>query len=263
MAYLLDNGQTEGVRVYIVGFSVDKILYKPSKIKFLSGLGYAIYVAAFVLEDEEEEDGEGQTGTKADEKELDKKSAFVPRPITSSASLATMTLSPSGNDMNINVWSPKPSRPIATRGFAPTSPVTAGMQRVPSQESDTGDVGLNIDPSSPKPSAKDTKNIKFASIPDESLLITRPKPTTAFTFPDLAPSPPITGNARPQSASPNLVPFSANVFDTHLNTTSKDTVAVPPTWDPVDVFSYPVGQISVKNFVPDNLTFHRCVYMCI
>jgi hypothetical protein len=42
MAYLLDHLQTEGVRVYIVGFSIDNIKYKASKLKFLSGLNICV-----------------------------------------------------------------------------------------------------------------------------------------------------------------------------------------------------------------------------
>lgn len=55
---LLQHGETKGVRVYIVAFAIDQIKYKPSKVKFLSGLGYAIYVAAFELESEEENVGD-------------------------------------------------------------------------------------------------------------------------------------------------------------------------------------------------------------
>ena len=39
--------------MYIVGFSLSAIESSPSKLEFLSGLGYAIYVAAFDLDEKE------------------------------------------------------------------------------------------------------------------------------------------------------------------------------------------------------------------
>ena len=67
-AYMLE-GIKDRVQVFIVGFSCEKIAYKKSKIKFLSGLGYAIYVAAFNLDEdespsseEEDEDEEAKEG---------------------------------------------------------------------------------------------------------------------------------------------------------------------------------------------------------
>lgn len=55
VSYLLDN--TEDVDVFIVAFAKDAIAYKNSKLKFLSGLGYAIYIAAFDLDDDGESEG--------------------------------------------------------------------------------------------------------------------------------------------------------------------------------------------------------------
>ena len=62
VAYLL-QGKEFPFHVFIVGFSVNKIEFLHSKIKFLSGIGYAIYVTAFV----ETNDGEDTiSGTELD-----------------------------------------------------------------------------------------------------------------------------------------------------------------------------------------------------
>ena len=47
VAYLL-QGEEIPLHVFIVGFAVNRIEFLHSKINFLSGIGYAIYVAAFV-----------------------------------------------------------------------------------------------------------------------------------------------------------------------------------------------------------------------
>jgi hypothetical protein len=52
MSYMLYQGETGNVPVFIVGFAIDRIDYTPQKMNFFSGLGYAIYVAAFDLDAE-------------------------------------------------------------------------------------------------------------------------------------------------------------------------------------------------------------------
>ena len=53
-------------------------------------------------------------------------------------------------------------------------------------------------------------------------------------------------------------PFTASAAASSAGSSHKDILIVqsttmPHTWDPVDPFSYPVGNIPVKNWVPDNL----------
>lgn len=57
MAYQLDHEQEKEKEIFafIVALSIEKIEYKPYKLKFLSGLAVAIFVAAFDLEEEEKE----------------------------------------------------------------------------------------------------------------------------------------------------------------------------------------------------------------
>ncbi len=222
MAYLLDNGQTEGVRVYIVGFAIDKIKYKPSKLKFLSGLGYAIYVAAFVLEEEDDEETEGVKGSVG--KELDVKELFAPRPLgtphSSVSNLSGMPGAPDPNPSSIGVWSPKPSRVNLRAVIADNAVRSLSKDDV---------VGLNID--SPRQGSKDSpanrnKLISF----DELLTEDIPKRLDEVTI-----TPP----------------------ENHILTNNADNMTmIAPTWEPVDAFSYPIVNIPIKSIVPTNLTFH-------
>jgi hypothetical protein len=68
MAYLLD-GEYGGASVFIVGLSIDAIQFKQSKLRFLSGLGYAIYVAAFDFDDDDSEE-DSSHGFELDVKEF-------------------------------------------------------------------------------------------------------------------------------------------------------------------------------------------------
>jgi hypothetical protein len=52
MAYQLENVETNGTFIFIVGFAMGYVPYSVSKLKFLSGLGYAIYIAAFEIDDD-------------------------------------------------------------------------------------------------------------------------------------------------------------------------------------------------------------------
>jgi hypothetical protein len=55
MSYLVE-GVSGGTNVFIVALSMDKKDFKSQKLKFLQGVAYAIYVAAFDLDEEETEE---------------------------------------------------------------------------------------------------------------------------------------------------------------------------------------------------------------
>ena len=78
LCYQLDS-KTEKASVYIVAFATDKIDYKPAKVKFLSGLSYAIYIAAYDLD----ETNEGNESN--DVEQLDVKNKYVPRSLSTAA----------------------------------------------------------------------------------------------------------------------------------------------------------------------------------
>lgn len=98
MAYLLD-GKCEGASIFIVGLAFDVVDFKESKIRFLSGLGYAIYVAAFDFDfddDDQDDDDEESHDGGAEDNELDMKEfvpqrQFLPTPVPSDANLAGMS----------------------------------------------------------------------------------------------------------------------------------------------------------------------------
>ena len=80
MAYLLEETEeTSGMGVYIVGFALDRIEFNAKKLKFISGIGFAIFVAAFDLDEDDYPSGsaglsaEGVGGGQA---ELDVKTFF-------------------------------------------------------------------------------------------------------------------------------------------------------------------------------------------
>ena len=53
MAYWVE-GETAGCEVFIVGFFLYRVNFSHPKLKFITGLGYAIYVAAFELDEDVE-----------------------------------------------------------------------------------------------------------------------------------------------------------------------------------------------------------------
>ena len=93
-SYLVD-GETDGCDVYIVAFALSKLNFTPGKLKFLSGVGYAIYVAAFDLDENEDI-------AVAPQIELDVKE-FLPRPIRSSSQLDFNSLMDAGLIGNHNI----------------------------------------------------------------------------------------------------------------------------------------------------------------
>ena len=58
VAFIL-QGEDDRPDMFLVAFALDRIQRKPSKTKFMQGLGYAIVVAAYDMDAEEEEEGEG------------------------------------------------------------------------------------------------------------------------------------------------------------------------------------------------------------
>lgn len=79
VAYWLEGDFNE-LNVFIVGFALKSVPFKQSKLKFLNGIGYAIYVAAFDLD---EDDFSAETVTDLDNKE------FIPRVMSSTFSIST------------------------------------------------------------------------------------------------------------------------------------------------------------------------------
>lgn len=82
------------MNVFIVGFSVDLIPCKKKILRFLHGIGYSIYVAAFDLDDED--DMISETRSNATNESLDNKH-FFPRPLNVAPLPSLTTLTAAGS----------------------------------------------------------------------------------------------------------------------------------------------------------------------
>jgi serine/threonine protein kinase len=86
--------ETDGVIVFIVGYSFSILPFKRKILQFIYGMAYSIYIAAYGLDDVEDEALKGsRSATHTSRGSLDEK-AFNPRPFSSMASLSSDT--PSG-----------------------------------------------------------------------------------------------------------------------------------------------------------------------
>eukprot|EP01031_Cornospumella_fuschlensis_P025890 gene25890-31264_t len=166
MAYLLD-GKCEGASIFIVALAFDAVEYKDSKIRFLSGLGYAIYVAAFDFDfDDEDDDDDESCGDRVEENhELDVKAfvpmrQFQPTPLPSDANLAGMSAVSSVPNLSsgLGIWghnlssavlsalnTPRPhSDSIADSLSAGRSPRSNQLSPRSNQATPRGNVGLML-----------------------------------------------------------------------------------------------------------------------
>ena len=77
IAFLLDSADTGSAQIYLVCLGVKEIAFDPTKLKFLRGLGYTIYIAAFDIDGADREtggraaDGRDEEDGKAADDELD------------------------------------------------------------------------------------------------------------------------------------------------------------------------------------------------
>jgi Protein tyrosine and serine/threonine kinase len=237
------QAETGDVSVFIVGFAIDRIDYKPQKLKFLSGLGYAIYVAAFDLDAESDNESEGEGA-------LDQKE-FLPRPLTttfaSAMDLSSMggrkaSQDPMDKEVGMGVWGSQHMTELNLSAFAAAH---SQPTKLPSNVSSTNsfdsfhkDHNLIQPPmiESPGNSSSGSATKVFRSNSQTSLAVEeamRLNPSSNLVVSDLLKSP---GNDQKHPETP--LPMA---------------LMLPPTWDPVDEFSYPVAEIPISSLVPDNL----------
>ena len=123
MCYIL-SGKTEGDTVFIIGLSTTEVEFKKPKLEFLSGIGYAIYVAAFKLD----EDGEDSLNDCA---ELDSKMFLPVRPIASTVSLVSLAgVHPSSGSLSDSTASDSRVRQGSSEGLFLDSPTPVVRKRV-------------------------------------------------------------------------------------------------------------------------------------
>lgn len=141
MAYLLD-GEYNGASIFIVGLSFEVIYFKQSKLRFLAGLGYAIYVAAFDFDDDEDEDCSGMDGPEREYDELDVK-AFLPQHALRASHNDLQFLDPgdAAPDLGLGVWGKNISNALLHHS-AQHTPRDSPRNRT---ESNMTDVGLRLD----------------------------------------------------------------------------------------------------------------------
>lgn len=91
MGYVVE-GRSDGPNVFIVGFASEIVEKKQSKMKFLFGLGYAISVAAFDFEEDDDEYDDDVAGNELDLKKFVPARPLVATPFVSGLNLATAAL---------------------------------------------------------------------------------------------------------------------------------------------------------------------------
>lgn len=239
MSYML-QAETGNVHVFIVGFAIDRIDYKPQKLKFLSGLGYAIYVAAFDLDAESDDESEGGGA-------LDRK-AFLPRPLTTTFSSAVdlssmggrkISSDPMDKELGMGVWGSQHMTELNLSTFALSHPI-----KVPSKASSNSSfdsiphVHMKVEsPGSHGSASRVHRSNSQTSLAVEEAM--RLNPASNLIVSDLLKSP---GGD-----------LNTDGTKKHPETPLPMALMLPPTWDPVDEFSYPVAEIPISSLVPDNL----------
>lgn len=239
MSYMLYQVETGNVRVFIVGFAIDRIEYKPQKLKFLSGLGYAIYVAAFDLDAESDDDDDAASAV------LDQKE-FLPRPLTttfaSTLDLSNMERKGSNEELGMGVWGSQHMTELNLNNYASAAPPLPS--NVSSTESFDRIAQKDIEPlvtETPNSNSQTTKVSGIHKSSSQTSLVVeeamRLNPSAHLVVSDLLTSP----GTNPNGSKKNP------------DTPIPMALSMPPTWDPVDEFSYPVAEIPISSLVPDNL----------
>jgi hypothetical protein len=225
------EGDFDGLNIFVVGFSSKQIKMKTSKLKFLNGLGYAIYVAAFDLDEGEDETKPAVSTAAASD--LDNKE-FIPRSVsTPFSSVANFQMGQDGIPLNLSSVSLASSPPInfgisagrfeniglsltdspqrvakaSVEEVSPRQPVTALARE---SSTDSGDIGLTLNPS------MSSSTIQYDSVP---------------------------------IAEPSKIEVAMRSSVSSINSTF-----MPPSWTPLDAFAFHVADIPIRTLVPDNMS---------
>ena len=217
MAFHLESEDTSGMSVFIVGFALDRIEFSHKKLKFLTGIGLAIFVAAFDLDDEEDDPNETDQHRLISAAELDVKE-FMPRPLSS---MSVAGSAGSSHGLALGVWAQHVEELslVSTHSQTGRKIVGAALEASGSYEKLTGLAASASSSALPSSTSLDGESIFF-----DQQLAGSPEPTSHISAPQ-----------------------------TPVQTPIPTTLSLPPTWDPVDVFAFPVAELSVSCPVPDNL----------
>jgi hypothetical protein len=252
MAYQLDHEQEKEKEIFafIVALSIEKIEYKPYKLKFLSGLAVAIFVAAFDLEEEEKE----RRQSVEKEKELDVKEFLPMRPHNSSVSLATMGTNNhvpflDFTKLDLRARAPSASEEVPVRRGSVGEGIAAADPRDERKKSTGGSchsmVGLDLSVSDGGPTAPPLGSPKVR----EGLLVQRSP--RASELPPLELS--LMHSPRPDALD-EILPTPRSMVSVGSRTDLNTGGALVPAWQPATEFSFPIFQIPVKHHIPNDLT---------
>lgn len=244
---------------FLVAISVEKIEFKPYKLKFLSGLAVAIFVAAFDLDaddDRESQDehttGDGNYSHQLDHSGLDDRDNHhetVERRFSSDTGVPIALL-----DLVAAAVPPTPpGKSLAVAVSQPTTPITStfvGMDTANSnfiiEESSVTSNNLFLPNSVVSPGEGKELTMEAA--------VSTKRPFANVETSDALEN--VTTTRRPEDTSdhePDLEDTSPSVSDTHSqqNSTSHQPqgpfLASPiPSWDPARVFHFPIADIPIK-----------------
>jgi len=235
MAYMMKGSGTEEMDhlcVFIVAFSVDAVRLKPARLKFLDGIGTAIYVAAVYL-DEDECKVEGA------DVELDIKEFNPQRPLMTDGHIdPELGFSREGlvrnGSVGMGVWGDSPPR---SRSGSSALPLELQVPR--------GSPGGTIDDGSGSDASSKTSKLNQMERSD-----------SAFNSQTLGGNSYNSSSSRMSLAIPEFSNRNSNQ-NVPVDITG-DLIPLPPTWAPQYEFSYPVVNIPVAHQnIPDNLVLDR------
>lgn len=252
IAYYLES--TNDVDIFIVGLATEKLQFKPSTFKFLQGLGYAIYVSAFLMKDNE---GHDDAVTAASNVELDHKE-FVPNstiitPYISAVNLAAMH----GSNMDLAVirknYSDANLRSAKERAasFSHSEKEISVKDRSYSWSfadvPEEANIGMTLSPDSPpQPSVASGRKTVSIAAEVSPLLMTFPSLKEEFEGQEEE------GEEEPnQEEEEDTFTFDEATMQARYEIQTRNRA---PTWDPTYPFSFPVGEIPSDNSIPDDLT---------
>jgi hypothetical protein len=242
MAYQLQNDdESQGYleKAFIVAFSIEKVNFRPSKLKFLKGLAIAIFVAAFDLDDDLEMDGMQNDETNG---ELDVKE-FVPmRPHNSTLNLTDLASTGELADLlstSPGAISSSMSSSMPQLGFSPQlEPIFEMHDNKRDGEHSFGELDDDHDHDESLQFRHDVGLDLSDSEGRRGQLLLREKAAALPIMP-----------TRMRAASVGSISVTGS-------TTARIAI---PAWMPAAPFSFPIVEIPIKHLIPSDLTLDTFV----
>lgn len=227
MAYELEGDPENTINAFIVGFSTERLEFKPYKLKFLSGLAIAIFVAAFDLNEDEPEDHDDRG------KELDVKEFVPARPHQSSLNLAVL-----GNHIPF----------------------------VEIHHTSQGDdaVGLDLEEHHPHhdtapitmtPVQPFDNNAESAMVVDNNRAMDSPHSLAPLPSSEAMDVTNKSDDMLSESHKPRAKSIGSSVDGMSVLKSRPSISSNVPTWEPASSFAYPIADIPIKHPLIDTLTF--------